>query len=223
MGALTSNEYCKVGRAFLRAIDKLVMDTETKDKGSLFDTLDKIKLVEGSCLGLYLAHQSGMGDESWFYTFPVGKDPLESNVVQDHFMLPEDKPQFDGLRVEPSAMGAWQAYLYHIAPTVMPVWWHGGYICRDNIFSEGAFNKAVGSRVPGVKSPIKGLDKVTQEDVLPTVTFENGKAVVSCCYWSNWGGLIRETVVIKFKGDKVKSFSSGRSKTLVFYDCGICF
>jgi len=224
MGTIDKNEYCKVGRAFLKTVDQLVKDKESNDKSALFNTLDKIKLAEGFCLGLHLAQQVGIGDESWFYTYPEEKNNSSSEDDDLPPCLKDDKKdEFIGLKVEPSAMGAWQAYLYLIAPTVMPVFWHGGYICRDNVFSLAAFKRIVGPRTQGLTSIIKGLDKITEEDVLPTVSYENGKAIVSCCYWSAWGGLIRETVVIKFKGDEVKSISSGRRKTLVPYNCGICF
>lgn len=41
MGAIYKNEYCKVGRAFLKTVDQLVKDKETSDKSALFNTLDK--------------------------------------------------------------------------------------------------------------------------------------------------------------------------------------
>lgn len=224
MGALTSNEYCMVGRAFLKTINLLVKEKESSDKCALFNTLDKIKLKEGFCLGLHLAQNTGIGDESWFYTYPEGKKTTSQNdVLPPSLREGNAKVEFIDLTVEPSAMGAWQAYLYLIAPTVMPVFWHGGYICRDNLFSLAAFNRIVGSRTHGIPSIIKGMDKITEEDVLPSVSYENGKAIVSSCYWTDWGGLIRETVVIDFNGETITSVSKGRKKTLVKFDCGICF
>ena len=224
MGALKENEYCIVGRAFLQSVKNLVKEKESSDKSALFITLDKINLEEGFCLGLHLAQQIGIGDESWFYTYPKGKKPIsENNVLPPSLREGKSAEEFKGLRVEPSAMGAWQAYLYFIAPTVMPVFWHGGYICRDNLFSLAAFNRIVGPKTHGIPSIIKGMDKITEEDVLPSVSYENGKAIVSSCYWTDWGGLIRETVVIDFNGETIISVSKGRKKTLIKYDCGIRF
>ena len=43
-------------------------------------------------------------------------------------------------------------------------------------------------------------------DVTPKVTRYEDKYYVSCCYWSEFGGLIRELVEIKIENNKVTEF-----------------
>ena len=224
METLLKNEYAKVGRTFLKTIDRLVKDTETKDKRALFKTLNQIHLIDDFSLGLYVANEIGLGDESWFYAYPSRMDTLPNMAMMEILAsMRVTKRLYKFLRVNPSAMGAWQIYLLDKAPTVMPVFWHGGYSCCTYIFSLAALNKVKSGR--GVDGKKRSLDfsHLTEEDILPAVSFENGKAVVSCCHWNDWSGLMRETCVIQFKDDKVVSVSAGRRKTLVKYDCGICF
>lgn len=46
---------------------------------------------------------------------------------------------------------------------------------------------------------------------------------ITCCYWSDWGGLIKELIEIKIENNKVTSIFNV-DKTLLFeYDCGIMF
>lgn len=214
------SEYSKLGKAFLKAIKKLVEDTHTNDKRALFETLDQINLKEGFCLGLHLPCQVGIGDESWFYTYPEFENSYKD--MPDFFKKSNswiDKINiFEDLEVNASAMGAWQAYLYSIAPTVMPVFWHGGYISRDFIFSMTDLDDIA------QKTRIKDLlESVKELEIMPSVFFENNKATVSCCYWTDWGGLIRETVNIEFSENKNITLAERERKSYYEYDCGILF
>lgn len=225
MERLATNMYAKVGRAFLKTINKVVKDKDGNDKRLLFDTLDKISLNDGFCLGAHMAEAVGMGDESFFYVYEKGNDPFadKDNLEMKIERMYLKRDCFSDLIVEPSAMGAWQAYLFHVAPTVMPVFWHGGYIRRYFIFSLSALRNITGPKLVDYYNPINGLDEVNEQYLIPSVSIDNNKASVSCCYWTDWGGLIRETVIVKFKGSRIASISGGRCKTLIKYDCGICY
>ena len=39
-------------------------------------------------------------------------------------------------------------------------------------------------------------------DLTPYVNMEEDTAVVSCCFWNDWKGLVRETIHIEFAGGK---------------------
>ncbi len=58
--------------------------------------------------------------------------------------------------------------------------------------------------------------------ISPDVVFADGKFYVSCCYFTNFGGMIQETVEIAIDNGKA-SFHVIEQKTLVEYDCGIRF
>ena len=116
-------------------------------------------------------------------------------------------------------MGAWQVYLLYMSPTVLPWFWHGGYIKRDYFFN-----------LPDTKQvkivPFHAEEALmipTDEIPEPTVTADENKFIVNCTYWNDWEGLVRETVRVKFlKSGKVKILKP-HFKVLRPYNCGICF
>ena len=61
------------------------------------------------------------------------------------------------------------------------------------------------------------LEKVPEEDLLPSAMFHNNLAAVSCCYWTSFGGLIRETAIMRFKGNRIK-FLKSQEEMLVRYE-----
>ena len=50
MGALTSNEYCMVGRAFLKTINLLAKEKESSDKCALLDDKGQAPLSPGTAV-----------------------------------------------------------------------------------------------------------------------------------------------------------------------------
>lgn len=214
------NPYEQNGINFLNKIDYLVRRKDLKTKNSLFKVLDNIRLKEEFNISLYTARQAGLGDESFFYTY--------WRKIPTHLMFYEDqnypwgphnkgKDMFKDLVVEPTAMGAWQAYLLMISPTVLPVFWHGGYIRRKYFFDREHFECPP---TMWEERPINlSLEMIPQ----PTVSMEDNKAVVSCPYWNDWEGLVLESTPIIFKASDRVSILRAKHKVLYKYDCGICF
>ena len=62
-----------------------------------------------------------------------------------------------------------------------------------------------------------------ENDVAPSVTLDGNTALVSCCYWNPWGGLIRETGSFTFFGEKVYILKDFKDEYLLKYDCGFRF
>ena len=95
------NDYAKVGRTYVKVINKIVEDINQPDKSYLFETLDCMWLEEGYLLGLRLAEHEGMGDESWFFTYQKHKGPGEYlkklNFVSAKF---EDRLQMEHIFVK---------------------------------------------------------------------------------------------------------------------------
>lgn len=225
MDNIADNRFGMVGREFIKTLSKLV-DNSDKDKRALFDTLSQLSLPENKSLGLHLPVNIGHGDNSWFYVYPKGNDPFEGfSPIDNKFATLFNKMNnndFEYLRVIPSAMGAWQAYLYNISSTILPYYWHGGYEHRTYIFSlkdldnfHGKINLISGA-VP---------DRIMEEQILPDVIYKRRKAKVTCCYWSEWAGLVQDNITIRFDGkhDKIVSMCLNNRKMLVEYNCGILF
>lgn len=197
--------------------NSIVKTKDIKDKGELFNRAKAISLKPGYKLGLHIADENtpDIGDESYFFLYDSNGG--EHRIYKSR--INPDELDTSLINVAPTAMGAWQLYLLITSPTIMPVFWHGGYNVRKFIFS-----------VDDLKTiePIQNLDLTTLNHdglLLPVVTMSNdGKtADVYCCYWNDWQGLVREHVQVTFNTDG--SASMGKPDQYVFYkyDCGICF
>jgi hypothetical protein len=223
------NVFSNMGHSFLEAIKKVVKDKKHKDKSYLFETLDALSLKDGYALGLKLAEDVGMGDESYFYTYPIKNSkvlkpepPIPTEIFDDNeeeeIEVWEKGPIPGHINVKRTALGIWQAYLFSIAPTVMPTFWHGGYIRRTYIFSHKDLEGIDELRFND-KAPLFGIKDV----VSPKVKIRGEEGTIECCYWSEWGGLYRDTLKIIYANNTVLSIKSIKEEVLYEYDCGICF
>ena len=204
------NEYEKKALEFVSKINKIVQGNSQDEIDSLFSVLDSLSLRPGYRLGLKLAGEVGIGDESWFYTYQEDK-PIDSFSSR----VPESSVLFEGIIVEQSVMGAWQAYLLYISSTILPTFWHGGYIRREFFFDRENYKGITSHWAHGVNI---GLSKIPQ----PSVEMRDGKAVVSCPYWNDWRGLVFETVDIRFEPEETVRLNP-HAKVLYEYNCGICY
>ena len=204
------NEYEKKALEFVSKINKIVQGNSQDEIDSLFSVLDSLSLRPGYRLGLKLAGEVGIGDESWFYTYQEDK-PIDSFSSR----VPESSVLFEGIIVEQSVMGAWQAYLLYISSTILPTFWHGGYIRREFFFDRENYKGITSHWAHGVNI---GLSKIPQ----PSVEMRDGKAVVSCPYWNDWRGLVLETVDIRLEPEETVRLNP-HAKVLYEYNCGICY
>ena len=210
-GKAMMNDYEKKALEFVSKINGIVRNKSQENIDSLFSVLDCLSLQPGYRLGLKLAGEVGIGDESWFYTYQ-GENPVNTSSCR----VPDSSRLFKNIIVEQSAMGAWQAYLLYISPTILPTFWHGGYIRREFFFDREKY-KGITSSWAGGNVDMK-LSQIPQS----IVDMGEGMAVVSCPYWNDWGGLILETVEVKFNPDGTVSLTP-HSKVLYEYHCGICY
>ena len=67
------------------------------------------------------------------------------------------------------------------------------------------------------------LSEISNFDVKPKIVKYEGEYYVSCCYWTDWGGLKRELVVITINNGKATNIQFVDTTTIVEYDCGIMF
>ena len=207
------NDYEKKALEFESRIDYIIQNNSQENIGSLFSVLDCLSLKQGYRLGLKLAGEVGIGDESWFYTYQ-GEDPIDTFSCR----TPQSSVLFKDIIVEQSVMGAWQAYLLYISPTILPTFWHGGYIRREFFFDRKNYKGITSSWAERNGNVDIKLDQIPQ----PSVEMGEGKAVVSCPYWNDWRGLVLETVNVQFKSDGGVVLIP-HSKVLYEYNCGICY
>ena len=180
-----------------------------KKKGddAVFYDLDALSLEDGYHIGLRTAEQQGMGDESNFYVYGKDND--------------EDKDLLKYIHLDETPMGAWQIYLLMTSPTLLPTFWHGGYIERKFILQEKDLYEIE------VLSCYALSDLTARNMLYPDVEVKrNGDiltASVYCCYWNEWEGLVREHVEIQVCNGKVTSYEE-KGKFIIFkYHCGIYF
>ena len=195
---------------FVSKIDYIIQNNSQENIDSLFSVLNCLSLKQGYHLGLKLASEVGIGDESCFYTYQ-GDDPTDSFSCR----VPDDRILCKDIIVEPSAMGAWQAYLLYISPTILPTFWHGGYIRREYFFDRENY-KGITSGWARGKVDIK-LNQIPQ----PTIDM-SGFASVTCPYWNDWEGLVQETVDVDICREGT-ILRRSQKKVLYKYDCGICY
>lgn len=197
------DDYATVGEK----LHKLVSE---KKYNAFLDCLDKVKLPNGASL-IVEECDNGTGD--------IGD---ESKLL---IKLPNgetDENIFKHLIVEQSPMGAWQAYLLHKLWHVLPLFWHANYDARNYIFSKDDVNSiSIFTEDKRERNAIIAL--ISDFNFIPEVRRSNGKYYVSCCFWSNFGGLIREFFELTFDGNKIVDIFQFDSKTEYNYDCGILF
>lgn len=213
------NEFSKVGYSYIEALGKMVKDEDNENKSYLFDTLNALSLEDGYDLGLRLPSYRGMGDESELYTYQHGKDKKKKE--EDGIFNPfqeEDKCTFEHIKVKRTSMGIWQGYLFSIAPTLLPTFWHGGYIRRKYIFSHKDLER-IRILYPQEKAPLYGIKDV----VSPKVKMRGAEGTIECCYWNEWQGLVRETLKVTYANDTIMSIERTKEEVLYEYNCGICF
>lgn len=131
-----------------------------------------------------------------------------------------DEKIFDYLQVEQSCMGAWQAYLLHSLWHVLPLFGHAIYDSRDYLFTKEDIQSI---NVLNEADKTNILRIISNIDITPEVFENNGKYYISCCYWSNFYGLVREYSEIKIENKKVSDIVKFDEKVEYRYDCGIRF
>lgn len=176
----------------------------TKVYNSIEQHLRYISLPIDSCLKVELCKHEGHGDTSKLYVeLPNGEIDYEV---------------FNHIKFDESEYGAWNAYMINSLVHVLPLWWHANYNARKYIFNEDDLSLITDF----YKKPLPDIQNGNY-DLRPEIYNEGEIFYVTCCYWSLFGGLIRECTEIKFEKGKVVSIYSFNLEVLYSYRCGIMF
>ena len=174
--------------------------------------LPHVSVPEHLALKLSLASEDrdDLGDVSRF-------ELREKRLVGSRTIASEMIDIIPNLIVERSLLGAWEAYLLLKAQNLLPTYWHGGYAAQNLILGPEDL-EALPSQLG------RATDVMTKgEDIRPKAWSDGGAVLVESCYWSEWGGLFRETVRFTFDGNRIVDIEAAEPRNLYMYDCGIMF
>lgn len=135
---------------------------------------------------------------------------------------------FDVVRFEDSIMGAWQAFLLHQTwRYLLPLIWHGNRYRRDYVYEKEDIRKLTmgADKHSWMCGRLKAITSRDADAVsfTPELHKANGKYYVSCCYWTDWGGLIREHAELTMREGLLDEFVSFYDETIWPHKCGVIF
>ena len=207
--AVCSEQYAKLvslnnNNEFIQKAQSLFELMKKKDYGDILKLLDKASLPSAMKLDVQECNQQGTGSVSRLFV----NTPNNERIFDI----------FDHLRFEDSIMGAWQAFLLNRLDHYLPLWWHANYNKRDYIYTKEDFDHIT-------HFIDRGFDKSVLEEynIAPEIKGGNGKYYISCCYWTDFGGLRREFVEISLIDNKLKGAFVFDEKVIHKYECGIMF
>lgn len=231
-----AEQLIKVGASYIEALNSLE-ENHPEDVGHILDILDCVHPDPGYHLGIYIEEPGGdfsvthRCEQSWFHCYQGEEEPIMRRPY-DFWEWKDDGNDnmrflrltfelFQHLTIDATPMGAWQAYLLCISKTVLPFSGSLYYTKRQLIFTNDQLPEIW---VECDDSIDDKLERVKfDEDLSPTIIAKGNEYVVSCCFWSEWGGLFRETVSLTFKDNGKVTIGNFKHDNLYQYDCGISF
>jgi len=192
------------GKDHICLAQSLMVLVKQQKYDEFLNLLNKTSLPSGMKLGMKECIRQGNGDRSRLCVKRLD-DAFTFNI-------------YEYLEFENSAMGAWQAYLVDRLWHSLPLWWHDNYNKRDYIYSKEDINKITHFVDRDFDASV--LEKY---DLTPEIYGGNGRYYLSCCYWTDFGGLKREYVEIKLLDGKLDKAFLFDQKVIHSYDCGIMF
>lgn len=187
-------------------VEKIIKE----DYDSFLQYLVHLSLPDGASLHVEECNKEGNGDISKLYVETAEGD-YNLNI-------------WDYIKAENSIDGAWEAYFLYKVWHILPLWWHANYSRRNYMYSEEdtASIQLIPLSQREQEQPII-QKKVKSLISKPEVVEANGKYYVSCCYWTNFGGLIKETVEVFISPEGKVSLKDIEKQTLYYYTCGIMY
>ena len=178
------DDYIRIAKSLKKLVDK-------KSYQEIINLLDKTSLPAAMKLGVRECEHKGAGSGSRL-VIETAKNVSEDNI-------------FNYLKFEDSPMGAWQAYLLCQMWHYLPLWWHANYDKRDYIYSREDYLNITHFIDRGFN-----VDVLKDFNVNPEIYGNDGKYYISCCFWTDFGGLNEGLFVFE-------------EKVIYEYQCGIMF
>ena len=191
------NDYIHLAQSLIDLVKKQKYD-------GFLNLLNKTSLPSSMKLGVKECERHGTGDRSRLFV-STPDTACDFNIY--NYLLFEKEP-----------MGAWQAYLLSRLTHSLPMWWHANYDKRDYIFSKEDVDKITHFIDRKFDASV-----LLDYDISPTIYGENERYYISCCYWTDFGGLKREFVEIQLIGNKLFQTFVFDEQTIYEYQCGILF
>lgn len=169
--------------------------------------LDKLSLPKDCILQVDECKEEGIGCKSHLFV-------ETSKGLYDYKI-------WDYIKAENTIDGAWQAYLLYKLWHTLPLFWHANYDRRTYLYSKGdeisidPWRIEDTVRIRGVANSL-----FVNPDV---VKGENDKYYISCCYWSDFEGLIKEITEVSISPNNHVVIKDISKTTLYKYNCGIIF
>lgn len=202
---VSSEQENQCGPGYIATAQSLHQAVREKAYSAIQKVLDKMTIQEGYSLCVEECSQSGHGDESKLYV--TKKGPEHNYNV------------FTGaLRFEDSCEGAWQAYLLYQLKYSLPLWWHANYNKRFYLFE--AKDTA---HVFHFSKNCNVVLNQTDEELSPEVYGKDERYFITCCYWSDFGGLIRERARIELREGQLIECLVFSSEEILPYQAPIRF
>ncbi len=193
---------------YIKIAECLFSTIKDEKYDSIITCLPNLKISSEYKLVVELCKDNGYGDISKLAVLKACSNELARLDIWEY------------IEVENSPLGAWQAYLLSSIWHALPFFWHGGYNRRIYFFSEEEYTKFLISVKNSKKISFAFEQKM---DIKPKIVQSGNEYYISCCYWSEWGGLIKEQVAVTINDNKIEKISAINEETLLKYDCGICF
>lgn len=210
----STNEYGLLGAEFHHLLTNANSDKVNSEIHNKVSNLLNRLEIQGE-LQIRFAKHEGTGDSSWFYCKEDAENGIKNRFNANNLL-------FKRIKSDCTALSAWQIYLLYTAPTILPLFWHGGYERRKYIFCNEDFMNVRLFHGDKLFWNIDVSGILEQYDLCPKVEINDNIAIITACYWNNWKGLVKETVTIKFMKDNSFSINKDvKSEVIYSYECGI--
>lgn len=188
----------------IKIYDSLTLGFKKQTKAKmLLKILNHLSVDVDQSVGIEFPFEEGLGDTSKLYIYSKNKPEDRIYDLSNHFV------------VENSALGSWSFYLLMTSEYYLPLWDHANYINRKFITSKR--NLIVR------RHKYSGIDKLEPRVSFAKISDMASESFVSACYWSEWGGLFRETFRLVIIDNRVVKYELISDECLLSYNCGIMF
>lgn len=231
-----TEQLIKVGMAYIDAINNL-NEAHPQYVSKILDVLDCVHLDAGYHFGIYIEeichehHFTNQCEQSWLHCYQGDEEPIVRRPYNFWKWKEDDNDNmrflrltfelFQHLTIDATPMGAWQAYLLCISKTLLPFSGSLYYTKRQLIFTNDQLPQIWVESDDNIDDK---LERVKYDgDLSPAVIAKGNEQIVSCCFWSKWGGLFRETVCLTFKDHGKVTIGDFKHENLYHYDYGVSY